>query len=401
MLGLALEGGGAKGAFHMGAFKAFLEEGYEFHGVAGTSIGAINGAIIAQGDFEAGYKLWETMDNTLLFDIEQMQLQKIVDRKIDKETIAYLTAKIKEVIDNKGLDTSKIRAIIEGIIDEDKLRKSKVDLGIVTVSIPDLKPLELYKEDIPEGKMVAYLMASANFPVFKIEPLEGKFYIDGAFYDNCPVDLLARKGYEEVIAIRTFGPGKIRKVDYENIKVTSIIPSESLGRVLNFDSSIIHTNLSLGYCDAMRAIKHLAGRKYYIYPVDSETVFSSLAALPEEKIVKIGEIMSLPQMEPKRLLFEQVMPALSQLLDLPPSAGYQDILVGVLESVAEDLDIEKHKLRKLNDFLEEIKNEEKSNSPAAHTKRMSILTSVFSGETVLKKAASELLNALQPEHFAV
>ena len=42
----ALEGGGARGAFHMGVVKAFLEEGYEIGGITGTSIGALNGAIV-------------------------------------------------------------------------------------------------------------------------------------------------------------------------------------------------------------------------------------------------------------------------------------------------------------------------------------------------------------------
>ena len=61
MLGLALEGGGAKGAFHIGAVKALLENGYEFDGVVGTSIGAFNGALISQGDFEKAYDLWINM----------------------------------------------------------------------------------------------------------------------------------------------------------------------------------------------------------------------------------------------------------------------------------------------------------------------------------------------------
>ena len=47
MLGLVLEGGGAKGSYHAGAIKALHESGYSFDGVMGTSIGAINGAIVA------------------------------------------------------------------------------------------------------------------------------------------------------------------------------------------------------------------------------------------------------------------------------------------------------------------------------------------------------------------
>ena len=58
MLGVALEGGGARGAFHVGAIKALLEEGYEIDGVVGTSIGAFNAAMIAQGDFEKCFEMF-------------------------------------------------------------------------------------------------------------------------------------------------------------------------------------------------------------------------------------------------------------------------------------------------------------------------------------------------------
>ena len=63
MRGLALEGGGAKGAYHLGALKALYEAGYAFDGVVGTSIGALNGAIIVQdgGSLETLQKLWDNV----------------------------------------------------------------------------------------------------------------------------------------------------------------------------------------------------------------------------------------------------------------------------------------------------------------------------------------------------
>lgn len=390
MLGLALEGGGAKGAFHMGAFKAFLDEGYQFDGIAGTSIGAFNGAIIAQGDFELGYKLWEDMDSSLLFDIEKIQMQKILNRKVDKETIAYISLKIKDIIDSKGLDTSKIRTLLDNIINEDKLRESKMDLAIVTVSVPDLKPLELYKENIPYGKMVDYLMASANFPVFKIEPIDGKFYIDGAFYDNCPINLLVRKGYKEIIAIRTLGVGMSRKIEDENIKVTNIIPSENLGRTLNFDNNHIQTNLKMGYCDAMRVIKKLKGVTYYIFPEDEKLFFKRVYSIPQDLIYKIGEIMLLSNMEPRRMLFEKIFPFLNEHLKIPINSTYQDTIIGLLELIAEDRDIERYKVRSFNNFVEDIKN-----NPLVNSKniRKTKIFSLFSDETIVKKVGEEFLNA--------
>ena len=44
--GLVLEGGGAKGAYQIGAWKAMREAGVKIKGIAGTSVGALNGALI-------------------------------------------------------------------------------------------------------------------------------------------------------------------------------------------------------------------------------------------------------------------------------------------------------------------------------------------------------------------
>lgn len=397
MLGLALEGGGAKGAFHMGAVKALLEAGYKFDGVAGTSIGALNGAAIVQGDFELAYEWWEKIDNTMLFDIDPIQIDKLMHKKIDKETLAYLSSKLKDIIDNRGLDTTKIREILDYILDEEKLRKSSMDFGMITVSVSDLKPLELYKEDIPEGKLTNYIMASANLPVFKSEPIEGKFYLDGGFYDNCPINLLARKGYEEIIAIRTFGIGIVRKVETQNIKITNIVPSEDLGMILNFDNKLIQRNLIRGYYDAKRVIQGLRGRKYYIQPMakDDES-FMQLTALPQKTILEIGELMGLPKMDGRRMLFEKIIPHIAKMLGLSSGVDYQDITIALLEYMAEERKVEKYKIRNFNDFLKDIKKAdtlEKSLSPSLITSlaEKTKLTAVLSKEVILNRMGEEIV----------
>ena len=98
VLGLALEGGGAKGAYHIGVVKALLEEGYQFGGITGTSIGALNGAVIAQGDFEKVYELWENLDFSHVFDIDDLHYKKLKKMNIDKGTLVELAAKAKKVI---------------------------------------------------------------------------------------------------------------------------------------------------------------------------------------------------------------------------------------------------------------------------------------------------------------
>jgi len=399
MLGLALEGGGAKGAFHMGVVKAFLEEGYEFGGITGTSIGAFNGAVIAQGDFEEGYKLWETMDTTLLFDIEEAQYKKLIKRELDIDTAIHIALRLKNFIEKKGIDTSKIRQVVESIVDEEKLRKSNMDYGLVTVSISDLKPLELYKEDIPEGKLIDYIMASASFPGFKLEPIENKYYIDGGFYDNCPINLLARKGYREIIAVRTLVIGIVQDIKYPDVKVTNIIPSEDLGKILVFDNNLIHRNLKMGYYDAMRSIKGLKGKKYYIKPLNEDVFLKILLSVPEKSIVKLGKLFGIKDMNYKRMLFEKIVPKIAEMAKVEASAAYQDIIICMLEKLAEENGVDRFNIYTFNDFLEEIKkaavNPKNSSKERNHKiVRNTKLVNGLSRKIIFREAVQEIFNGI-------
>ena len=139
MYGLVLEGGGAKGAYHVGAYKALRELNIEIGGIAGTSIGAINGAMMVQGDYDLLEKVWYSINSYELFDLN---LQDV--------NFSYLLHQSKEILSNRGLDTTKIRELFDTYIDEDKIRNSNIDFGIVTINLTDKKSMELLKEDIPQ-----------------------------------------------------------------------------------------------------------------------------------------------------------------------------------------------------------------------------------------------------------
>ena len=75
--GLILAGGGAKGAYQIGAWKAMRELDIEFEAIAGASIGAINGAMIAQGDFDDAYELWSNVEVSSGVNIQGERLKLI------------------------------------------------------------------------------------------------------------------------------------------------------------------------------------------------------------------------------------------------------------------------------------------------------------------------------------
>ena len=90
--GLVLEGGGAKGAYQIGAWKALKEAGIHIKGIAGTSVGALNGALIAMDDFEKAERIWETIRYSRVMDVddELVEQVKIALSYVDIDLLDYI-----------------------------------------------------------------------------------------------------------------------------------------------------------------------------------------------------------------------------------------------------------------------------------------------------------------------
>lgn len=345
MLGLVLEGGGARGAFQIGAFQALNEKGFRFDGVAGTSIGAINGALLAQGDFELALAWWRRLNVNMLFDTHDERLDRLLSLEFDRDTLSYIATAARELVEKRGLDTAPIRRLLNLVINEPKLRAMNTDFGIVTVNLTDLKHAELFKEDIPRGKLVDYLMASANLPVFRLEPLDGKVFIDGGFYDNCPLNMLARRGYTHLVAVRTLSLGRSRKFEYPQVQVLTIQPAEPLGPVLGFDPKYTLKNLKMGYRDAMRAICHMAGTRFCIQPVAEAELVARLLARAS---ARDGE------MDARQYLFQKTLPSLARALALAADAPCSAVVYALLERMAGERKLDALEIRSVPQLAGEI-----------------------------------------------
>lgn len=256
--GLALEGGGAKGAYHIGVVKAFVEKGYDFDGFVGTSIGAINAAVLAQGDFDKALELWMNISPDQIFMTEEqplLQLADIKNRGLNVEFVTGVRDALSKIISRGGVSTERMLEFLHMHIDEDKVRTSGKDFGLVTFSLSERKPYELMLDDIPNGKLINYIMASASFPGFSTVVIDGKKYLDGGLYNNCPVNLLDKLGYDEIIAVRVGSPGIVHRRINTMKNVRLISPSKSLGRLMEFSADSSAASIELGYFDGMRFIE--------------------------------------------------------------------------------------------------------------------------------------------------
>jgi NTE family protein len=358
MYGLVLEGGGAKGAYHVGAYKALKELNIEIGGIAGTSIGAINGAMMVQGDYELLEKVWYSVNSYELFDIDEKAIMDLKNFNLHDVNFSYLLHQSKEILSNRGLDTSKIRDLFDSYIDEDKIRNSDIDFGIVTVNLTDKKPMELMKEDIPKGKLVDFLIASANLPAFRIEEVDGKKYLDGGFYNNLPIDILADRGYKDIIAVRTLAMGIVRKVKIKDLNVTYIQPVESLGSALgalSFNREKAEELINLGYYDTLKVFKKLKGYKYYCLPYEGNFINRLVDFYNEykERLYYVGHLLGYEKVCEDRMFFEKILPRLESILDMRGKNDYQDIAIRFFEKIAEKYEVERFKIYKVEDFFEE------------------------------------------------
>jgi len=382
MRGLALEGGGARGAYQIGAVKALIENGYEFDGFVGTSIGAINAAILAQGDFDKSLEIWSNMSFELLFEEDDWQILKYTDIKGLKRTAELLAnaGKIVSKIKSGGLSTEKLKMFIRNYVDEELIRSSGRDYGLATILINDRKPLELMLEDIPQGQLCDYIMASASYPFFQRETIEEKKFLDGAFYDNCPYNLLVNKGYDEIIIIRTNARGVFRKVkrkDTEKIKV--IAPLDDLRPVLLFSQENCAANIKLGYYDGLRYAKNLRGSVYYIDidPAEENKIGARLMAVPDDIVLETGALLNIPEMPAKRMLFEKIIPQLSAYLKLGKEYDYADFAVAILERMAAQRKIERFHIydyERLCDIVKEQPAAQKKKTPFQITPLQTIIS---------------------------
>lgn len=354
MRGIALEGGGAKGAFHIGAMKALNELGVDYQAISGTSIGAINGAIIAEGKLDFLEELWLTLEMKDMFEGDTEMLKKIMSLDIKTDT-SKLKHFFSEIFKQGGLDVTPFKEKLKAYVDEEKLRRSEIAFGLVTVSLTDLKPIEVFIEDIPQGKLHDYIIASANLPAFKDDKLEGKKMLDGAFFDNLPVNMLLERGCDEVIAIRLMGIGRIRKVPKaDEHKVITITPSEDLGKLLEVDKERARHNIKLGYFDTMRVMKGLNGYRYYITDMEDEAYFlKRFFSITQETLAEIAKFLNLDK-PGHRMMFEQMVPLIGDLLKAERTDTYGQMILRYYEFLAEQAGIDRFEIMSYQTFVKRV-----------------------------------------------
>ncbi len=254
MKALVLAGGGAKGAYEMGVWKALRRLKIKIDIVTGTSIGSLNGALIVQNSYYKAMRLWLTTDFYKLFGSE---LKNLTDVK------KALQIYSENILKRDGIDTYGYQDLVKKTIDLNKFYNSPINYGLITYNFSTRKPCLLTKNKIKRDKLCDYIIASTScFPALDMKEIDGDKYVDGGYYDNMPINLAVDMGATNVIAVDLESVGIVRNVKDDNVEITYIKPSCDLGNFLVFDQKLIKKNIAIGYNDTMKKFGKLDGDYY-------------------------------------------------------------------------------------------------------------------------------------------
>lgn len=350
---LVLSGGGAKGAFHIGVWKALRELNIEIDLVVGTSVGALIGAFIAQEEWDLAYDVWTNVSTKDIFKITpqmEKQIEDLEESGFKLSSFKLLRDQIFKIVKDKGLDITPLRKLIYDNLDEDKIRNSPIDFGLVTVDRSGLKPLRLFLKDIPYGEIKYYLIGSASLIGFKSDSKYNKKFLDGGFYDNMPLSMAQNHKDEDIIMVNLYTHRDMLKMMKFN--GTLIKPSESLGNILYFTNERAVRNIQMGYLDALKALKEVDGINYYFTNIPKEDkILNKLFNLDIKTKELLGSYFFRSIKINHKSFIEKVIPKLTHHLGCIKDCCYHSLFISMLEYIAEKQSIERLEKYTVKDFL--------------------------------------------------
>lgn len=307
-VGLMLGGGGAKGGYQLGVIKALQEEKLldNIDCIAGTSIGAINGLLIAT--LKDADKIFETW---------------VYAQEKQKEVKGF--TRFKE--DKRGLySLDVLRDVFRKTIDLKKLENSPIDLYVVTSKLinPKLIASQIrtsnYEKcvfrinDAPDA--MDKVIASASIPLYFGPTQIGlEFHVDGGVVDNNPIDVLIDAGCEVILTVpldHGFDPSIYRHKNVMIINLTDLSVFQKVSildayDIIRFDQTHINEKANYGYFVAKDVITKLRDlnllkkglilnynenfvkpTRYIYFDVPLET-YEKVQKLKEERIIKRKE----------------------------------------------------------------------------------------------------------------
>ena len=261
---LVLAGGGGKGAYHIGVWKALREYGVDRNvsAVAGTSVGALNAALFLQGDYPLAEKIWLSLSHDkLLTPNPNRMVSVLVSLGLSRffsmsQLLGFATAFSQHgVFSREGMIQ-----IIHESLDLEYIGNSNI-LGIATCcKLPLLSPSYFRLNGCPSDRLQSILLASSALPlIYGAEEIDGSKYVDGGLRDNVPIKPLYDEGYRQILVVHLNRETAIERSGFPDANIIEILPQNHQGDFINgtldFSPEGAARRIQEGYADTVKILK--------------------------------------------------------------------------------------------------------------------------------------------------
>ncbi|AYW47634.1 hypothetical protein C7K38_04110 [Tetragenococcus osmophilus] len=324
---LVLSGGGARGAYQIGAWRALKELGISFEMITSTSVGTLNAALIMMNDETKAQQLWYKISTEQILAFPQAAATNYSFKQLTRQLRSLSKTAMKE----KGVSTLPLQKLMVQTLDEAKLKTSSIKFYICTTRLKGLKEKVVAIHSIKQSWK--WLTASAAFfPAMQPVRIQGEDYVDGGYRNDFPLDVALSKGAKECICIDAKGPGVRKKISLpENVVNVQLRSPWPLGSFLIFDSKRSKVNERLGYLEMLKYFGKYTGFWYTFsnmtdWQTNWQAFIMSLSAQEFALLKKSNFWQKFYKYHGKKVSLEQVGEAfvelIGRILRLPADRSY-------------------------------------------------------------------------------
>ncbi|GAA0116166.1 patatin-like phospholipase family protein [Clostridium senegalense] len=270
-IGMVLAGGGAKGAYQIGVWKALkeLEIDKYINIISGTSIGALNAILFMQNDLELAENMWRNITKEKILPVNEKDLtKKGMLLALGLKNIAFIKKHMPKVIVGGNISKDGLIEIMEKI-DFDIIKNSNKSCYVACTEVSTLMPKYFYINNKEKEDIKKILLATSALPmIYECEEIEYTQYLDGGIVDNLPIQPVYGEGCDLIILVHLSKANMINKSAFPNTSIIDIVPSiieeGVLGGTLDFTIEGAQKRIKLGYEDTINVFNPIMNLTRFI-----------------------------------------------------------------------------------------------------------------------------------------
>ena len=277
-IGLVLSGGGGKGAYELGVWKALKELDLSKHisVFSGTSIGAFNAVLFAMDDMDRAEKLWDEVTMEQLVPISRFELFKRgIGLYLGGRNLQLAKKFLNEKMEHGAISNEGAIEIMDKYLDCNKIRDNEKICYVACTQLPDFNVKYFKIDDYDEENAKKMVLASASLPlIYDCTEVLGERYIDGGIADNVPIQPVYGENCDIIIVVLLSKEVVIERSMYPNSKLIIIAPENleenTITGTLNLDSEAKKRRINEGYNDTMNRLEPVMKLVKYAEEVEEE-----------------------------------------------------------------------------------------------------------------------------------